>query len=530
MTTAAASSPPAQAEEFLPFDVRLVPATLACWSITAIGILGGPGAAVVATSSTIVVALFGSLALRRFSARRAASGPSWAGVAAVVVLALCFGGAIWLQTRSIAEHPVAAAAESRAWITASVQLEEDPRRLTAPGPAMVMLKAELTRVDVGGEALNVGGRVSIIAPESSWAGLLPGQRITVRGRLGEPIRPDMSVAVIRTSAPPVTADEPGSISAAAGTFRSNLAEVAQNSMPPDRAGLLPGLVVGDVSRLDETVTENFRAAGLTHLTAVSGANFSIVIGAVLLVLRGIGIGPRATVAVAFVVLVAFVIVARPSPSVLRAAVMGSIGLLALVTGRRRQAVPALCGAVLGLIAWWPRLAVDVGFVLSVVATAGLVLVAPIWVDRLRARGWPRAAAEVVAVAAAAHAVTAPVVAAMTGTVSVVGIAANVLAAPVVAPITVVGIVTAVIATVSGTLAELVAQLASAPLWWLIAVAEEAASVPVAGVVVPDGVRGAVLAVLGTVALLSALRFTVFRWVAAVVALAVLAMWTAAVLW
>jgi competence protein ComEC len=530
VTTDTASTGAPQTEDRLPFDVRLVPAAAVCWSITAIGILGGPGAALAATASAVAVVLVVAVALHGLAIRHAWPGPSRSGAVAVIVLALCFGGATWLQMRSLAEHPVAAAAEKRAWVTASVRLEEDPRLLLSAGPSMVMTKAEMTRVDVGGEALYVGGRVSIIAPESSWSALLPGQEVTVRGRLGVPLRPDMSVAVIRASGPPVTVNEPGAISATAGTFRSNLAAVAQNSMPPDRAGLLPGLVVGDVSRLDETVTENFRAAGLTHLTAVSGANFSIVIGAVLLVLRGIGIGPRATVAVAFVVLVAFVIVARPSPSVVRAAVMGSIGLVALVTGRRRQAVPALCGAVLGLLAWWPRLAVDVGFVLSVFATAGLVLVAPIWVDWLRARGWPRAAAEVVAVAAAAHAVTAPVVAAMTGTFSVVGVAANVLAAPVVAPITVVGIVTAVIATVSGSLAELVAQLASAPLWWLIAVAEEAASVPVAGVVVPDGVRGAALAALSTAALLTALRFIVFRWVAAAVALAALALWTAHVLW
>lgn len=530
MNAEAVSTASGATEEFLPFDVRLIPAVVVCWSITAVGIIGGPGAAVVATVATAVTVVVGALVLRRVATRCAASGPSWAGVVTVIALALCFGGAIWIQMCALVSHPVAVAADNRGWITAAVRLEEDPRRLSSAGPSMVMTKAEMTRVDVGGEALYVGGRVSIIAPESSWSELLPGQEITVRGRLGEPVRPDMTVAVIRASGPPVTVGEPGTISAGAGTVRSNLAAVAQNTMPPDRAGLLPGLVVGDVSHMDQMVADNFRAAGLTHLTAVSGANFSILIGAVLLVLRSIGIGPRATVAVAFVVLVVFVIVARPSPSVLRAAVMGSIGLLALVTGRRRQAVPALCGAVLGLLAWWPRLAVDVGFVLSVFATAGLVLVAPIWVDWLRARGWPRAAAEVVAVSAAAHAVTAPVVAAMTGTFSVVGVVANVAVAPVVAPITVVGIVTAVIATVSTSLAELTAQLASAPLWWLIAVAERAASVPVAGIVVPDGLRGAALAAVGTAALLAALRFRVLRWSAAVAAIAVLAMWTAHLLW
>lgn len=105
-----------------------------------------------------------------------------------------------------------------------------------------------------------------------------------------------------------------------------------------------------------------------------------------------------------------------------------------------------------------------------------------------------------------------------------------LVAPVVAPITVVGFLTAVTATASTSLAELIAQLVSAPLWWLIAVAEEAASVPVAGIEVPDGVVGAALAAFSTAALLTALRFTVFRWLAAAVAMAALAMWTAHVLW
>lgn len=514
------------ADDCAPYDIRLVPATAVCWSITAVGLLGGPDAAIAATVCAVAVAVaLGSVAATRRIARRS----TLAGSAVVIVLALCFGGATWLQMHAIADHPVAGAAKTRAWITAVVRLQDDPRSIAAPGPSMVMVTATMTRADVGGASWNVGGRVSIIAPKSGWSTLLPGQEITVRGRLGEPFRPDMSVAVIRASGPPITVSDPGTIAGAAGAFRSNLTLAAQGSLPPDRAGLLPGLVLGDVSRLDETMTENFRAAGLTHLTAVSGANFSILIGAVLLVLRGIGVGPRTTVAIAFVVLVVFVVVARPSPSVLRAAVMGSIGLLALVTGRRRQAVPALCGAVLALLAWWPRLAVDVGFVLSVFATTALVLVAPIWVDWLRARGWPRACAEVVAVAAAAHAATAPVIAAMTGTFSVVGVVANVLVAPVVAPITVVGVGTALIAAVSITSAELVAQLASAPLWWLISVAEQAASVPAAGIATPDGPRGAISVVIGTIVLLVALRSTMIRWVAATIVIAALALWTVDVL-
>ena len=140
-------------EEPVPFDIRLIPAAAASWSITATGILAGPSAAVKATVVTCAIVVLGAVVLQRISKGRADTARHvWSGAAAVIVVALCFGGAIWLQMRSVAEHPVAAAAQNRAWITAVVDIEEDPRRLPAPGPPMVMLQAEMTRVDVGGEA------------------------------------------------------------------------------------------------------------------------------------------------------------------------------------------------------------------------------------------------------------------------------------------------------------------------------------------------------------------------------------------
>lgn len=81
------------------------------------------------------------------------------------------------------------------------------------------------------------------------------------------------------------------------------------------------------------------------------------------------IGPRAAVALAAVALVAFVIVVQPTASVLRAAVMGAIALAGMLSSRRRQAIPALSATVLVLMAVAPQLAVDVGFALSVLATA-----------------------------------------------------------------------------------------------------------------------------------------------------------------
>src|SRR5262249_46192555 len=159
------------------------------------------------------------------------------------------------------------------------------------------------------------------------------------------------------------------------------------------------------------------AAGMTHLMAVSGANVTIVCAAVLFCARLIG--RRTAVLLAAVALVAFVIVVQPTASVLRAAVMGAIALLGMLSSRRRPAIPALSATVLMLLAIAPHLAVDAGFALSVVATAALVVIAPAWSRRLAQKGCPTPLADALAVAAAAHVVTAPLVAGISGRFSVV---------------------------------------------------------------------------------------------------------------
>ena len=152
------------------------------------------------------------------------------------------------------------------------------------------------------------------------------------------------------------------------------------------------------------------------MTAVSCANVMVFCGAVFM--SASLFGPRLAVALAAVALVAFVIVVQPSASVLRAAVMGAITLLAVVSHRRRQAIPVLSASVIVLMIAAPELSVDVGFALSVAATAALVVIAPVWSRRLVERGWPKPLADAVSVAVAAQLVTAPLVAGISGAFSV----------------------------------------------------------------------------------------------------------------
>jgi competence protein ComEC len=216
------------------------------------------------------------------------------------------------------------------------------------------------------------------------------------------------------------------------------------------------------------------------------------------------------VGLAGLALVAFVIVVQPTASVLRAAVMGAVTLLAILSSRRRQAIPALSATVLVLMIVAPQLAVDVGFALSVSATAALVLIAPVWSRRLVARGWPKPLADAVCVASAAQLVTAPLVAGISGTFSLVAVVANLAAAPVVAPITVLGTAAAALGLVWSGAANLLIRFTGPELWWLGAVADRAAGLPNATVPVPSGGVGVLAVALGGAIIVVLWRYRWFR--------------------
>ncbi|MFI6431976.1 ComEC/Rec2 family competence protein [Rhodococcus oryzae] len=497
-------------------DFRLLPSAGMCWGATLVGIeLGWRAAlwtavgALAAAATAVVVAVAGT--------RRALAGA----LIAALLIGAGFAVAVAARERAVAEHPLIAVASRGGHVSLTVVPVDDPRRVRSPAGDTVMVRASLRSIDARGPGpggFAVGGSVVVFAPADGWQELLPGQRVSLRGKVSRPIRHDLTVATIRVTGAPVRVEPAPRTQRVAGAVRDRFAAAARSALPPEAAGLLPGLVVGDTSGLPGAVRDDFTAAGLSHLTAVSGANISILIGAVLLLMRALALGPRTSAVLAAVALAAFVILARPSPSVLRAAVMGSIGLLALMTGRRKQAMPALGAAVIVLLALFPALAVDFGFALSVAATAALVLLAPGWTRWLRARGWPRALAEAVAVATAAYVATVPIVAAMSGTLSTVAVAANVAVAPVIAPVTVIGAIGAAGAAVWLPLGGLIVRATGPPLWWLLRVAEWAAGAPGATVTVPAGLAGAAVMAGIAAGLLLAIRS---RWLRRALAAAVL---------
>jgi competence protein ComEC len=260
------------------------------------------------------------------------------------------------------------------------------------------------------------------------------------------------------------------------TVREGVRTSVEHTSDEPRA-LVPALVDGDDSRISDEVEEDFRRAGLTHLMAVSGTNLTIVLAVVLVVGRASGVRRRGLWVLGAVSIVGFVILARPDPSVVRAAAMGAVGVAALGYGQR-GGVRALAWAVIALLFVDPWLSRSAGFVLSVCATAGILLLAPVMVRPLL-RWMPRWCALAIAVPLAAQLACTPAIAAISGQVSLVAVVANLLAAPAVAPATVAGLLGGLLAVLSAPIGQVLGFVAAAMASWILEVGHRAASLEAA---------------------------------------------------
>ncbi|MFI8354153.1 ComEC/Rec2 family competence protein [Streptomyces cyaneofuscatus] len=546
--TAAPSGVPgtARAREEGPTDLRLVPPALAVWAAAALA-LGLPGRWVAVGVVVCAVVALTLLAAASAGGRRAAApaGRKRAVAVGAVLLCAAAGGATaGLHGADVRRGPVPGLAQEHARVDAEVRVTSDPRP-TRPGvrgshstPDMLLLNADITEV-----AAPDGRRTRVRTPvllmvspgddRARWQELLPSTRFRVGGRLSPPAHEgERLAAVLRvdTEGPPRITGPPTAVQRAAGELRSGLRE-ATDGLDADARALLPGLVVGDTSRVPPELHDAFKATDLTHLLAVSGANLSILLflligppgSALNSERRGLapklGISLRGTALIGGALTLAFIVVCRPEPSVLRAAACGLITLLAIGTGRRRSLIPALAAAVVLLVLYDPWLARSYGFLLSVLATGALLTLAPRWSAALQRRGMPVRFAEVLAAAAAAQAVCAPVVVVLASRVSLVAIPCNLLAEFAVAPATVFGFAALAVAPVAPPVAELLAWVAGWPAGWIASVARTGADLPGAEAPWPGGWAGAaLLALLTVLAVLLAPRLIRHPWLCLAAAL------------
>ncbi len=376
--------------------------------------------------------------------------------------------------------------------------------LEPPRPRTFGRVAAIVRVVAGPGR---GERVLLRAPAPGLQGRGAGDEVRARG--GWRALPRYEAAARRRGAHALLA---ATSAAATGRRRAGLAGALDGvrrraeralavGLPGRLAALARGMVLGEDQSLDDRMREQFRASGLAHLVAASGANVALLAAMVLGIGALLGAPLRARLALALAAVVAYVPVAGGGPSIQRAGAMAAAALVAALAGRPAARWHALLLAAAVTLAADPRAAGDPGWQMSFAAVLALLTVAPPLRRRL-ARRLPAGVADAVAVAVAASAATAPLLVAHFGRMSLVGIPANVVAAPAVAPVMWLGTLAAIAGQLAPALAAPFAALAAWPLAFVAAVAAGAASVPHAQVPVAATMAPlliAVLAALGTAA-------------------------------
>jgi competence protein ComEC len=238
-----------------------------------------------------------------------------------------------------------------------------------------------------------------------------------------------------------------------GEIRQRASQGLGQGMPAREAELARGFVLGEDERIDEATEEDFRRSGLSHLVAVSGQNVTLLALLAMPVLGLLGIPLRERLLWVLALIAVYVPVAGAGPSIQRAGVMGAVGVLAVLGGRRASRLYALGLAAVVTLAVDPSVAGDVGWQLSFAAVLGiLLLAAPLRggiLARLGEGPWRQALAEGLAVTVAATLATAPLVAFHFETLSTTSLIANVLAMPAVAPAMWLGMCSAALAQVPG---------------------------------------------------------------------------------
>ncbi|WP_091234318.1 ComEC/Rec2 family competence protein [Microbacterium sp. 3J1] len=462
-------------------DLRLLPVAGGAWTV-ALLCVHIPGAAgwCAAGCGLGAVAVSGML-LRRADRRATRLGLFLVVLAAGA--AVSFSIALAWPARDIVASHDGRVVELTAEITSSASTGQDGRlwieaqimRIGPPGaPAAAVPVSAPVRIGVDPQdGFDLGARVVVVGEAEATDA---GERTALVVFVGE--------AVIERPASEVFA-------LAAETRRAFVERSLR--LPEPGAGLLPGLAVGDTRAVGEDLDDDMRTSGLSHLTAVSGANCAIVVGAAFWLTALCGGGREVRVIAAATALAAFVLLVTPEPSVIRAAVMAGVAMLSILLGRPSAGAGMLALSATGILIADPWLASTPGFALSVAASGALILLAPSLARGLE-RWMPKTLALAIAVPTAAQLVCGPIIALFAEQQSLIGLAANLLAAPAAPIVTIIGLLGCLAAPVP-PLADLLAASAWLPASWIATTASVSADLPFAQIALTPGVGSAMLVAL-----------------------------------
>lgn len=473
-------------------DLRLAGAALMGWLLVLGLVRAGTGVSLSAAGFCCGAALVlaGWLVLRR---RRGKQLGLFAGTA---LLLACLLGLLSLVTGvRLAERlsgPIAHAIETEAYVSVELQALSDAARSRTPsrfGGERYLVSARIVAAAGGGRQFEAATPVLVLG-DATWKSVRYADRIRTAGTLTASEPGSAEQALLNASAAPAVTGSPASAEAV-NHIRAGFITMTR-PLPEDARGLLPGMAFGDREQQSDELADAMRRTGLTHLLAVSGANCSYLLGFVYLLAQSCRL-PRWCAAVCGVAaLVGFVMLVRPEPSVLRAAVMGAVGVAALLTGRRRASLTFLSVAVLMLLAADPWLAGEYSFILSVLATLGLVLFGSRCSEWLQ-RWLPKLLADAMAVPIAAQVFCTPVLVLLRPELALYSVPANILAAPVVPIITVTAMAALGLLPLLPMVAGWLVFAAGLPTLWVAWIARTFSELPFAALPWLQGAAGSLAA-------------------------------------
>ena len=349
--------------------------------------------------------------------------------------------------------------------------------------------ASVSSVSIDGKVKSI--RLPVRITSSKYIDLIPGEKFAVTG-VAFPTAERRVAALIATTGDFERLSQASYLQRISAKIRDSFRETAK-SVGGAGGALIPGLVIGDTSLEEPNFVIEMRRVGLSHLTAVSGANFAIIAAFLLWLSQWVFKLLRSRLILTSLVLVGFIFLVRPSPSVLRASVMCAVILIAKARGVKADSVPSLGLAISFLILMDPFQAIDPGFALSVAATAGILLLAPrleIWFTE---RFGHEKLAQVIAIPLAATFMCTPIILAISGLFSLVSIPANVLAGPVVAPITIIGFIAALLSPIIPSVSYILLVAIKPLAQFIVFISNTASELPV--LMLPKSYLGAVIAIL-----------------------------------
>ena len=490
-------------------ELRLLPTAGAAWVAAFLAVRCPPGTGWALAGSAALMAVLGLVLAGAAgkgptrNRRRIAAVARGTAVPLAAAALVCAGAAGTLAERT--RGPMAALVSEGAAVSAEFRAVSDAR----PGAPDQFTGQPRYLVDAVAESATAGGdrfassATILVVGGKDYSGIRWGDRFSSAGGLQRLPPGNRNLALMRAAAAPDIEPAGGWYAGTTG-LRAGFVQAAQNH-GASVDGLLPGMVLGDRSSLAPELAQAMKDTGLTHLTAVSGANCSYLLAFIFLLARAARLPRAAAVLLSLTGLAAFVLLVRPDPSVLRAAVMGGLGTLAVLSGRGRLPVALLLLSITVLLGIDPWLCTSYAFILSVCATLGLVVLGPHLV-RVLSRWLPVWFAAALAVPVAAQLFCAPVLVLLQPQLPVYSVPANLAVAPVVPGVTIAGMLAVAAVGTLPVLAAAPLMVAAAGAKWVAGTARFVQAVPGALLPWPEGGTGAFLMAGSTAAAVTAVLY------------------------